>query len=311
MNFHQLGYVIAVAESRHFTRAAENLGVAQPSLSAAIRSLELELGSPLFNRTRGDVSLTPAGTALLPIARRILADEAIARAEVASLVERRAGHVRLGATPSLSAELLPGILQTFRRRYDRIGVTLVEGGSRNLAESLASGELDLALMILPLHRGDTMLSATALIEEKLVLSAAANILGRPGGDISVDRLKGVPMLNYRAGYSLRETLKQACQDAGFEPNVVVDGGEMNSVVAMAEAGVGACLLPTTVARRAHLVSYNLISDRMTRIIGVAYRRGIVPSSAVRALLTVIDEQLASARFPAGIKVTGRARAQLD
>ncbi|MEO6958200.1 MAG: LysR family transcriptional regulator substrate-binding protein, partial [Antricoccus sp.] len=248
---------------------------------------------------------------LLPIARRILADEATARAEVASLVERRAGHVRLGATPSLSAELLPGILQIFRRRYDRIGVTLVEGGSRNLAESLANAELDLALMILPLHRGDTMLSATALIEEKLVLSAAANILGRPGGDISIDRLKGVPMLNYRAGYSLRETLEQACQDAGFEPNVVVDGGEMNSVVAMAEAGVGACLLPTTVARRAQLVSYNLISDRMTRTIGVAYRRGIVPSSAVRALLTVIDEQLASARFPAGIKVTGRARAQLD
>src|SRR5262245_43230639 len=104
----QLEYFTAVARERHFTRAAEAVHVAQPSLSRQIHTLERELGTPLFSRARGNITLTPAGEALLPLAQRILADVDDARVQVQELVGLARGRLRLGATPSLSTVLLPG-----------------------------------------------------------------------------------------------------------------------------------------------------------------------------------------------------------
>ncbi len=106
MQLQQLAYFLAVAETRHFTRAAELSRVAQPSLSKQIKALEEELGAPLFVRARGNITLTPAGEILLPLAQRILADVETARREIQELAGMRRGWVRLGATPSLCAGLL-------------------------------------------------------------------------------------------------------------------------------------------------------------------------------------------------------------
>src|SRR5712692_3968337 len=97
IQIHQLAYFVAVARTRHFTRAAESVHVAQPSLSRQIRTLERELGASLFNRARGNVTLTPAGEALLPLARRILADVDSARVHVQELAALARGRLRLGA----------------------------------------------------------------------------------------------------------------------------------------------------------------------------------------------------------------------
>src|SRR3954454_25040170 len=94
LTLQQLRYFLAVAETRHFTRAAEQVRVAQPSLSTQIRALEAELGAPLFNRVRGNVTLTAAGETLLPVARRILADVDVAHLEVGELIGLRRGRVR-------------------------------------------------------------------------------------------------------------------------------------------------------------------------------------------------------------------------
>src|SRR5918996_1546052 len=113
MQFQQLLYFVAVAETQHFTRAAQRVHVAQPSLSQQIKALERELGAELFSRARGNIALTDAGEALLPLARRILADAETARYEVQELIQLRRGRVRLGATPSLCTGLLPGVLPAF------------------------------------------------------------------------------------------------------------------------------------------------------------------------------------------------------
>ena len=106
----QLEYFVAVVETRHFTRAARAAHVAQPSLSKQIRLLERELGAPLFNRVRGNVTLTAAGETLLPLATRILADVDSAKVQVQELVGLARGRLRLGATPTLSTVLLPAAL---------------------------------------------------------------------------------------------------------------------------------------------------------------------------------------------------------
>lgn len=150
MQFQQLHYFVAVAETRHFTRAAEMVHVAQPSLSQQIRALERELGADLFLRARGNITLTDAGEALLPLARRILADADTARHEVQELVQLRSGRVRLGATPSLCTGLLPDVLRAYHDRYPGIRLMIEENGSHDLVRELARGALDLALVVLPL-----------------------------------------------------------------------------------------------------------------------------------------------------------------
>ena len=115
MQLHQLAYFVAVAETRHFTRAAEQMRVAQPSLSQQVRALEQDVGASLFHRIRGNITLTEAGETLLPIARRILAESETAYQAIRELDELGRGRVRLGATPSLFTGLLPTMLAAFRR----------------------------------------------------------------------------------------------------------------------------------------------------------------------------------------------------
>src|SRR5215831_13062625 len=137
MQLRQLEYFVAVATTRHFTNAASAVHVAQPSLSKQIRSLERELGAPLFNRARGNITLTPAGETLLPVATRILADVESARVQVQELVGLARGQLRLGATPTLSTVLLPTVLRRFCDMYPRIDIFVEERGGRDLVQLLA------------------------------------------------------------------------------------------------------------------------------------------------------------------------------
>ena len=164
VELHQLRYFVAVAEQRHFTKAARELSVAQPSVSKQIRRLEDELGAPLFHRMRGNVALTPAGEALLPLARRVLTDVAGAESEVRDLTGMRRGRLSLGATPSLSTTLVPPALARYHQSYPGIELVLLEAGSRDLVGELERGTLDVALVILPMH--DDILETTVRLEPR-------------------------------------------------------------------------------------------------------------------------------------------------
>lgn len=174
MHFQQLTYFVAVAEARHFTRAAEAVHVSQPSLSQQIRALENELGAELFSRARGNIALTDAGETLLPLARRILADAESARREVQELVRLRRGRIRLGATPSICTGLLPDVLRAYHDRHPGIELLLEEGGSHDLVRQLARGALDIALLVLPLPAASPALTTVELLHEDLVVVSAAD-----------------------------------------------------------------------------------------------------------------------------------------
>src|SRR4030088_273304 len=149
LELHQLRYFVAVADQRHFTKAARELSVAQPSVSKQIRRLEDELGAPLFHRMRGNVALTPAGEALLPLARRVLADVAGAESEVQGLTGMRRGGLSVGATPSLSTTLVPAALARYHQSYPGIELVLHEAGSRDPGGELEHRGVGGALGMLP------------------------------------------------------------------------------------------------------------------------------------------------------------------
>lgn len=282
MQLQQLTYFVAVAEVRHFTRAAETLRVAQPSLSKQIRTLESELGAPLFGRARGNVTLTPAGEALLPLARRILADVETARREVQDLTGLRRGRVRLGGTPSLFAGLLADALARFRGRYPGIELRVEEGGSRDLVRDLARGHLDLALIILPLLSSDPALETTPILREDLVIvSPASAPPKRPY--VRIADLRDRPLVMFRQGYDLREATQAACRQAGFEPRFAVEGGEMDAVLRFVEAGLGQALVPSMVLLgRPGLVGTPLAPPGLQRTIALAHRKDVHPPHAARA-----------------------------
>lgn len=298
MQLRQLVYFVAVAETRHFGHAAQRVHVAQPSLSQQIRALEHELGADLFHRARGNIALTDAGEALLPLARRMLADADNARVEVQEIAGLRRGRVRLGATPSLCAALVPRVLAAFHRRHPGIQLFIEEGGSRDLVSQLATGSLDLALVIVPLQRHDPALTTTELFHEDLVVVSPQE----PGGGrrtepapMRITDLRDKPLVMFRHGYDLREATLAACRAEGFEPGYAVEGGEMDTVISLVEAGLGVAVVPSTVAARheRNLRAAPFAAPGLTRTVALAHRRDVDLSRAARALRDGIADYVGS------------------
>ncbi|OON72728.1 LysR family transcriptional regulator [Streptomyces tsukubensis] len=290
MQFQQLHYFVAVAETRHFTRAAELVHVAQPSLSQQIRSLERELGAELFSRARGNITLTDAGEALLPLARRILEDADTAHHEVGEIAQLRRGRVRLGATPSLCTGLLPDVLRTFHDRYPGIQLMIEEGGSHDLVRELARGALDLALVVLPLPSPSPALETVELLTEDLVVVSSPGARS-PGQDgrVQISDLREERLVMFRHGYDLRELTVAACRAEGFEPMFAVEGGEMDAVLGFVRAGLGAAVVPRMVAERpgSALRVTPLAPPGLRRTIALAHRSDVAPPRAARELQEVL------------------------
>jgi len=168
----QLSYVLAVAEEQSFTRAADRLRLAQPSLSRAVRLLEQELGVLIFNRGpgQGRVTLTPDGSALLPFMQRVVADVEATGAEARALSGMARGRLAVGATPSLVTSVLAPALVEFHTSHRGIDLSVVEAGSHQLVPQVAAGEVDLALVVLPVT--DPLVLTTPLFDDPLVLAVA-------------------------------------------------------------------------------------------------------------------------------------------
>src|SRR5580692_11817177 len=243
MQLHQLAYVLAVAEERSFTHAAARLHLAQPSLSRQIRLLERELGVQLFNRGPGQglVTLTADGEALLPFIRRIVADVDATSAEARALTGMARGQLSVGATPSLITRVLAPALVEFHASHPGIELQVVEAGSRQLVRQLASGEVDLALVVLPI--ADPLVATVPLFDDPLVLAVAPDhpLATRP--TVKVADLDGLALVMFRDGYDLRAVTLAACREAGIEPRLVSQGGEMDGVLAFVAAGLGAAVVP--------------------------------------------------------------------
>lgn len=302
MNLEQLRGFVEVANLGHFTRAAEKLHLAQPSLSRQISTLETELGAELFRRVRGNISLTDAGEALLPRARRMLADAEAIRDEMAELAGLQRGRVRLGATPTLCISLVAEVLRAFHTAYPGIELQLVEGGSNLLIEQLAAGAVDMALVTMSEGRpvsGAALVRAPLLTEELVVVSSAVQ---PPIATSSIDlqRLSQLPLVALAESYDLRGATDAAFAAAGLAPAPVVEGAEMDAVLRFVERGIGVAVVPATVpVDRPTLRSVRLTDPQLERTILLAHRSDVNPSRASAAMRAVIVRTAAdlAARSP--------------
>src|SRR5215218_7824981 len=204
MNLRQLRYLVALADERHFTRAAAREHVAQPALSQQIRSLERELGQPLVERTTRKVAMTQAGEVLVARARRALSELDAAQAELQSLAGVQAGRLSVGAMHTMGPVDLSLLLATFHDRYPAIELTVREQSSEELATMLRDDEIDVAFLSVTEHIQSRGLTLRPLVSEELVVVLP---IEHPLAGDELLRLRDLvdePFISFREGARLRE-----------------------------------------------------------------------------------------------------------
>jgi DNA-binding transcriptional LysR family regulator len=289
MNLDQLRGFVTVVRLGNFTRAAEYLHLAQPSLSRQIASLEQDLGAELIHRARGGSTLTTAGEALLPLARRMLADAESVHRELAELAGLQRGRVRLGATPSLCISLVAEVLSVFHAAHPAIDLQISEQGSRRLLDELARGELDLALVTTSEATTADRFAVTPLLVEELVLISATHAPAVSARDtITLEDIAALPQIVFSASYDLRATTDAAFRALSLTPRVVLEGAEMDAVLRFVERGLGVAIVPAMVLiDRPGLRAVRLANPALTRTITLARPTDVAATRAVSVMQQTI------------------------
>lgn len=286
MELRQLRYFVAVARHRHFTRAAEEVGVAQPALSQQIRNLERELGVLLFDRTSRRVQLTEAGKVFLARAEALLAEATRAQVEMQEFAGLVRGRVTIGAVPSLDDRWLAALLARFYRRYPGIELALREETTAQVADLVARGRLDLALLHRTPGPAAPGLAIAPLFTEDLVLAVAPDhpLAGREG--VALHDVREAPWILLKPGSAIRQTVLEAAAVAGYTPHIACESGALTTVRALASAGLGVAVLPRSVAvaEGSPIAVLALGPPRLTRTVALAWREGPPRSAAAAAFL---------------------------
>ena len=205
----QLRYFAAVARRAHFTQAARDIGIAQPAISQQIAQLERELRVTLLDRTSRSVRLTDAGKAFLKRAERILADVAVAEAEMHEYAGLLRGRIVVGSLQLLSELMLPKLLRRFHARYPQIEIALREDVTDLMLAGLREGELDVALVHLTDPAPGADLEVEPLFDDELALAVAPHHRLAASAHARLSDVRDEPFISFRPGSGLNATLHAA------------------------------------------------------------------------------------------------------
>ncbi len=293
MNLRDLKYFTALADTRHFGRAAARTFVSQPTLSGQIRKLEEELGVALFERTTKSVALTPLGEALLPHARRAVeeADALVQRAR--AYQDPLIGPLRIGAIPTLAPYLVPLILEPLRKRYPGLKLVLSEEITAVLIERLRRHELDTALIATPVE--DPELEMRALFEEPFWVALPRRHPLVQKDPITRRDLEALDMLLLSDGHCLAQQAMEICRladrkDSGEQADL--RAASLETVLQLVGAHMGATLVPALALRGAWMTDAGVIARPLRipdafRRISVVWRKSFPRPAAIEALANVI------------------------
>lgn len=283
MEVHQLRYFCAVAETGSFTRAAEREQVAQPSLSQQIMKLEEELGVRLFDRLGRTVRLTGFGQVFLPRARSILVELKAAKDEVAERQSAVSGPVSIGVIPTIAPYFLPLPVALFARKFPQANITVVEDVTARLMDKLRAGQIDLAILALPM-RGHDVETFPLRTERLFAIMPRTHRLAKKRKLLLKD-LRDQPFLLLREDHCFRDTAIEVCKRARVTPHIVFESGQFSSILAMVGAGLGISIVPEmAIEQRTDCNFVVLGDDRASRTVGVVTLKGRYLSRVQRAFV---------------------------
>ncbi len=287
MEFRQLQYVIQIAKEKNFSRAAEKLHIAQPSLSQQLSKLEKEIGVLLFRRTTNSVELTHAGSVFVAKAQSILDNIEQLKQELDDLAHMRKGKLVVGSLPITGSHVLPLVLPVFGKLYPEIEVVLVEDSSSRLEQLTASGQTDLSLLSLPLE--DPTLEWVPIIDEEICLALPPeHPLVKIQKPIQISALAAEPFIVLKKGQGFRQIALELCHHAGFDPRIVFESSNIETVQSLVAAGMGIAFVPKMMTRAKSSefipVYLPIAAPSPSRTLVIASRKGRYLSKAAEAFI---------------------------
>ncbi|MGW0802459.1 LysR family transcriptional regulator [Nonomuraea sp. NPDC002799] len=287
MELQQMRYVVAVAETDSFTRAAERCLVVQSALSHQVARLERELGARLFERTSRRVRLTPAGAAFLPAARQCLDAAERAAAEVAAAVGEVRGRLAVGLIPTVAAVDIPGALRDFRHQYPHVRISLRVGASDELAEQVRQGAIEVAFLGLPTTARPQGVNARELARDRLVAVVAPD---HPlAGEAAVDlrRLSSEVFVDLPPKTAGRVQSDQAFSAAGLTRDVAFEVTTADFMARLVGQGLCVAMLPSAYVPQLTGVTTIEVTDAPARVEYVIWSR-VGRTPAATAFLALLD-----------------------
>lgn len=303
----QLQYLVALADTGGFRRAAETAHVSQPTLSSQIRALEQRLGVELVERGRTRVLLTPAGQETVARARVVLRDVR----DIVDLAERSRspfeGTTRLGVLPTIGPYLLPHVLPGLHHRHPALRLYIREAMRRELMPALTGGALDLA--VLPLPVDDPEIEAERLFQEPLLLAVASDHPLADRNPVRRSDLAGAPVLALERGHQLHDAVRALAEDCGAELRSEFEGTSLDTLRQMVGMGVGIAFLPALYVRSEtggdpQVVIRDLVPPPPRRLIGIAWRRSAPRRAEYRALAEIVRKEARAAIDEIVVATTG-------
>jgi len=271
----QLKYLCAVAEHKHFSKAAEACHVTQSTLSAAIQELESQLGVVIFERSKKNVLITPLGEKLLHQARIILGDVEDFVSLAKSHDELLASEIRLGVIPTIAPFLLPHLLGDLRKHYQKLKLYLKEDLSAQLVQQLQQGDLDLIILAFPYALPE--METLSLFKDEFLLCLPPGHQLEKSKLVKQQQLRGEKLLLLEEGHCLRDHALEACKLESADTDIVYQGTSLHTLVQMVANGLGVTLLPAMsveadVLGETDLMLKHFNNENVSREIGMAWRK---------------------------------------
>lgn len=289
LELRQLRYFVTVADELHFGRAAARLHMTQPPLSQAIQGLEAQLAAPLFVRSRRSVALTPAGAALLPAARRLLAQAAELPELVRAAAGGESGRLALAFVSSADYSVLPPFLRRYRAQYPQVQIALQEATSDVQVDDLLHNRIDAGLLIPPLpDKARLALDYMKLLEEPLILALPAGLT--PDAPLALKDAPALPLIIFPRPIApaLYDAILGCFTAAGLTPAIGQQAIQMQTIVSLVSAGMGMALVPQSVSNlMCPGVDYRQLLDTTPLVeTGCAWRRDN-PSPVLQGFLELL------------------------
>ncbi len=293
LTLRQLSYFVALAETRHYRRAAQHVGISQPSLSQQIVALEDALGVTLVERGQRGAVLTPQGRTILEQARRVLDETATLRTLAEEARDGVSGTIRLGSTPTLGPYLLPHVMRRLHEAYPELKVIVRDAAPLVLQDELLSGQQDLILTQLPVPAGDT--DVLRLFREPLKLAMAQDHPLVARAQVTDADLAGQDVLTLSDAYRLHAQVAGLCEDLGANLRRDYEGTSLDALRQMTALNMGVSFLPALYVHSevsgdtGDVAVRPFRKDRVTRSVGLAWRRRSAHRRAIRRMAKVIRE----------------------
>lgn len=301
MNIKQFRYVLALANEGNFSKAADFLGITQPSLSQYIKKIEKQIGVQLFDRTGGNVRVTDAGRVYIDIGRKILDLEKQMESQFDDLSTFKSGSIVVGVSPHRCIHLMPEIARRFKKKYPGIYLVIEERAGESLLEDAEHGLFDLSIANLPvdgrifeyklMQKEEILLAVNkgTSLHNKLV-EIATRVDGRKYPAIDFGVLDGESFVMLSDNQTMQSHLVKICNEANISLHKAMECRTIETQFAMVQAGIGAALVPSGISEFSNadkVAFFSFVQPIPYRDMAVIYRKDQYLSQAVKDLVDIM------------------------